>query len=648
MRRMTWKSLGGVTYTLTITDGSNTTTDMPTGAQPFVTQVKSSDGELWTPVRPQTGNISILGEVVDAESLLASNPEDRVVTLTAAYEGTSHVAWKGYLQTSAFSQPWDKGPNDISIPVVSHLGLLECYEFQRTDYLNFAEFIADLNMVTGTPAYSNFIFPYKGDPTTTLTYHFSAMNFTDWDENRGTYDYSNYYEVLEEVCKLFGWTAVEFGDTLCFVAPDDFSGYYTYNRANLEAMAAGRASSYTMQSATTVIAQIFGANHKVSYIPGRSSVKVTGDPNLMDRTIWKLDTSHMTQSAADGDTRSMNSDNSRYLHFYSKIYQSDSEVDVLNNMTNPRWENFEGNSDSITTGSCVSNDREYVTKPSGKNILVRDSGWMNHILFKAASGWGGRTIATITPRLQHTDSGLMNGRYFLIQFGCRRSSSWKNEWEDFDGNLWITFKVGTQTLYDGYAQILNGQLHATTAVAMVNSPDGLGILMQRYSGQITMEIKVPSVGDYWESGDYDYYYAITNPTISYIEPWTQYLWSATTENTEIRNIGQGFTKTLEQTNKFTTYRTQQYGYGVVLSDTMALVTNLYDGKTPEAALADRMSAYHSVSRKMITAQVYSYASQADPTRPLLPGSGSPMACLSQTVYWRDDTVNATLYEIEEQ
>ena len=645
MRRLIWKSLAGVTYTLAITDGSSTVTDLKPGAQPFVTQIRDDD-DVWTPVRPQTGNIAIVGEVIDAELLLASNPVDRVVTLTSAYDGQSTVAWKGYLQTAAFSQPWDKGPNDISIPVVSHLGLLESYEFQRTDYLNFAEFIVELANVTGTAAYSKFAFPYKGDPTTTLAYNFSAMDFTKWDSNRGAYDYANYYEVLEEVCKLFGWVAIENGDTLCFVAPDDFSGFYTYTLGNLEAVAEGRAASYQQQSASVTIGQIKGADHTISYLPGCASVKVTGNPNLMDKTIWRMDVGHMEQANAEGATHPMNSDRTRYLHYYTKVYGSDSELSVLNGMTNPRWDNFDGDSDSISTGSCVSSDREYVTKPDGKNILVRDSGWMNHILFKAGSGWGGRTIATVTPRQQHYDSGLMDGRYFLIQFGCRRSSSFKNEWEDFDGNLWITFKIGTNTLYDGYAQIQSGKLYATTAVAMVNSPDGLGVLMQRYSGQISLEIKVPSVGDYWESGDYDYYYAITNLSISYIDPWTQYLWEPVSENVEVRTITGGYTETKEQTNKLTTYRAQQYGYGVVLSPTMAKISTLYDNKTPEAALADRMQAYHSVSRKKLSVQLYAYAMQHDPMHPLLPGSGQGMACLSQTVYWRDDMAEVTLYEID--
>jgi hypothetical protein len=53
-----------------------------------------------------------------------------------------------------------------------------------------------------------------------------------------------------------------------------------------------------------------------------------------------------------------------------------------------------------------------------------------------------------------------------------------------------------------------------------------------------------------------------------------------------------------------------------------------------------------VSRKKLSVQLYAYAMQFDPMHPLLPGSGQGMACLSQTVYWRDDMAEVTLYEID--
>lgn len=644
MKRLEWISMAGVDYVLTIADGSDTTTSLTPGAQPLVTQVKD-DEDLFAPVRPQTGNISIVGEVNVAEALLASNPEARAVTVTATANNTTTTVWKGYLQTAAFSQAWNRGPNEIDLPVVSHLGILDGFRLQRTDYMSFAQFVVALNNVTGTAAYDSFLFPYTGDPTTTLAYYFSTANFGQWNEDTQSYDYATFYEVLEEMCKLFGWVATEYGTTLCFVAPDAFTGYYRFTAANMEDMADGYAPVYDVVSASTAIATIYGADHDISYIPGKSMIKVTGDPNIMDKTIWRMDTGTMTQAAADSDTKSIDSGQTRYLHFFSRIYQSNSEVDVLNNMTNPRFENFEGGSDSISTGSCVSSDREYVTKSSGKNILERDSGWMSHILFKAASGWGGRVIATITPRQLHYHTGLMSGRYFLVQFGVRRSSSYTNEWEQFDGNLYLTFKIGDNSLYDGYAQVLNGKLCAASAVGLVNSPDGLGIMMQAYSGQITMEIKVPSVGDQWESGDYDYYYSIENPTISYIDPWTHYLWEAKATNIETRSIGNGYTESLEVNNKFTTYRSQQFGYGVVLDDNLGIVSTLYDSKTPEAALADRLQAYYGVSRKKLKVQVAANAAQANPANLMLPGSGTGMACLAQTVYWRDDLIEATLFEV---
>ena len=125
MRKITFKSLRrGTVYVLTIADGSSTVVNLTPSATPFETDVDSSD-EFFSPVRTQSGNIEIVGEISDVEPLLSSDPASRLVTLEGTEGSTTTLRWKGYLQTATFSQTWDKGPLPISIPVVSHLGIIE-------------------------------------------------------------------------------------------------------------------------------------------------------------------------------------------------------------------------------------------------------------------------------------------------------------------------------------------------------------------------------------------------------------------------------------------------------------------------------------------------------------------------------------------
>lgn len=647
MKEVQWKSFRNkYLYTLQIDDGTDSEIplSLTPSDRPFVTQV-DDDEDLFKPIREQTGNIGILGEVSVMEDLLAASPSERPVTLI--YETPTQevgVAWKGYLQTAAFSQEWDKGPNSISIPVVSHLGVIDSYYYESLEYTSFAAFIDSMSKCTGTAFYSAYVFPAISNVLQLLQYKFSGANFATLDDNTGAYEYETYYTILEEICKLFGWVAIEQGDTLCFIAPDSSAGGIKLTSAQLSLLASGTIPEYEDIEQSIINEAIDGASHTIDYMPGKRSVKINGDPNLIDSVIFRLDTGRMTQNVAVGSTVHLNSDRTRFLHYYNRIFGNSEEVQVLNQQTNPRYENMIGGSDSIALGSCVVNDREYVTKSSGKNILERDSGWVNRIIFKAAAGWAGRTVATISPQIPFVHTGMMTDHSFLVQFGVNRSHSYKDAWESFDGNLYITFKVGDQTLYDGFAQILNGKLCAHSVVGMVNSPNGLGIMILPYSGRITMEIKVPQAGDYWGNGDYDYYYSIENITISTITPWTHHLWKASTLNTAMRYIENGYTDELEQTNKLTCYDTDQYGHGVVLNSNLGTVSSLYNGSRPESALADRMAAYYGSSRKRLSVMLRSHGTMMSPLHLHIPGHGNPMVCLSQSIDWRDDIITANLYE----
>lgn len=647
MRRLAWTSYSGIGYVLTITDGSDTTTALTPAAQPFVTEV-AQDDDFFAPVREQTGNITIVGEVNAMEGLLASTPEDRVVTLTATNSGSTSTVWKGYLQTDSFSQPWDKGPNEISMPVVSHLGIIEGYNLEGTGYISFASLIMRMGACTGTQFYTSFVFPQLGDPLTTLYYKFSPMNYASWSDERQAYEWGSYREALEEMCKLFGWTAIESGDTLYFITPDSYTGYYKMSAAQLQAVANQGSIAYDELSAPTEIGTIYGADHTISYIQGKKSVKVTGDPNDMDMSIWKLDTSKMSQSNTQTYTGQISS--GHYLHFYSKNYYSDSQLDVDTEQNNIRLQNFMAGDNDTWKGCCCVCDREYVTKSSGKNILDRDSGWMQHIIWRTPQSYGGNTMCTITPRIQHTASGMFTDCYFLITASVRRSSSYANTYEAFDGGLYLTLSVGDNVLFNGYVEVVGGKIAAETVQQMVNSPDGIGVYCGTNSGQIKLEVKVMPYSEisdeieglfnlYW-----NYYYSLENLEIKYIRPWTRHLQEPAKQNVEERQIGSGFSESLEQNNKLTTYRQDQIGWGIVLGAQMETVSTLYSGKTPEDALADRMEAHYSTSKRKITAQLLGHGSMLPPTSPVLPGSGTAMACLSQTVYWRDDMIEATLYE----
>lgn len=464
-RKITFKSLRrGTVYVLTIADGSSTVVNLTPSATPFETDVDSSD-EFFSPVRTQSGNIEIVGEISDVEPLLSSDPASRLVTLEGTEGGTTSLRWKGYLQTATFSQTWDKGPLPISIPVVSHLGIIESYTFQRVDYVRFAEFFKAMNEVTGTAFYTSFVFPNITGISTILKYNFSGQAFAKWDDKAKAYEYGNYSEILEEICKLFGWVAIEVADTLCFIAPDSTDGYVQFTAAQLATLASNGTATGTTVSQSTITEAIDGSDHTIDYLPGMKSVKVTGTPGNSFGQLFNFNVDQLEIRSIEEHNRAKSSGSSEYYHYFTKNYGSSSEIDVTYS-GNIRYDNYYYDNDSLRSGSCCVSDRQMETDSSQTpNPVTKDSNWQNHIICKPATSAGQNNIFSINTLREHIASGLMSDIYIGIKFTMRKSSTYHDDWEPVDhAKIGMTVTIGDEKNYDNGYLDLNGNVVSDTDI----------------------------------------------------------------------------------------------------------------------------------------------------------------------------------------
>lgn len=757
-RKILFKSLRrGTVYVLTISDGSSTVVNLTPSAAPLETDVDSSE-DFYTPIRSQSGSIEIVGEISDVEPLLSSDPASRLVTLEGTEGSTTTLRWKGYLQTATFSQTWDKGPIAISIPVVSHLGIIESYTFERADYVKFAEFFKAMNECTGTAFYTSFVFPAITDISTILKYNFSGQAFAKWDSKTLTYEYSDYKEILTEICKLFGWVAIEVADQLCLVSPDSTDGYVQFSAADITILAGGGTASGTSITQITLTEQIDGASHTIDYLPGMKSVKVTGTPGNGFGQLFNFDVGNYEIRSTEDSSRPKSSGSSEYLHYFTKNYGDTQEVDVTYN-GNIRYNNFYYDDDNNTLGSCCVTDRQMQTdNTETPNPVEKDTNWINHIICKPTS-YGQNNIFSINPVREHYGTGLMAEQYIAIKFSMRKSSTYQDDWDSVSlAKIGMTVTIGEEKNYaSGYLDIndevisdsnfiyspeyipvsagdvvtwiysnneLNssvrmggytssiGDIHAWAANArgqrsitipddgtvyirpsfwsnykdnarvLVNNVevyrplDGTPLMNSNviikdgtpYYGQAgyaNADNCVALLAPITTSGNLHIqfnllpdvlgypYVSFENISVSYANVWRRHLNDPLDENTTQYDIGNGFTEVLEQDNKLTTQRpefpnqitSEQTGWGLVLDDSLQPVMKLYGNKYPEEALAERMREHYSMSRKRITAQLRSRGGLFSPLHLHAPGSGSGMVCLSQRVQWRDDIVEASLFEI---
>lgn len=750
----------GTTYVLTIADGSNTVVNLVPSATPFTTDVDNSE-EFFAPVRSQSGNIEILGEISDVEPLLSSNPADRLVTLNGTEGSTTTLRWKGYLQTTTFSQTWDKGPLPISLPVVSHLGIIESYDFEQLVYVRFASFFKALNECTGTAFYTSFVFPNITNISTILKYHFSGQAFAKWDDKTLTYEYSDYKTILEEICKLFGWVAYEVADTLCLVAPDSTDGYVQFTAAQIATLASNGTATGTTVSQSTITEAIDGADHTIDYLQGKKSVKVTGTPGNGFGDLFSFNVDQLEIRSIEEYNRAKSSGSTEYYHYFTKNYGDSDEIDVTYS-GNIRYDNFYYDDDTLRSGSCCVTDRQLETDTSETpNPVTKDSQWQNHIICLPATYAGQNSIFSIHPIREHIASGLMSDIYFSIKFSMKKSSTYKDEWDavnhakigmrvvmgdDINYNIgylsgyavvdnssyiycyeyipvsagdvvtWIYSSGATNSAVrlDGYSSSRTGKhtylANNTSGQRSITIPDD-GTVYIRPSfwrnyignarllvndvevykptgtnGEILMDntIIIMDGSPYYAQAGYanaDNCVALVAPattsgqlhihfnllpevlgypyvsfegiSVSYANVWRRHLNDPLDENTTQFEIGNGFTDELEQDNKLTTQRpefpnqitSEQTGWGLVLDDSLQPIMKIYGNKYPEELLAERMRDHYSTSKKMLTAQLLSRGGLFSPLHLHAPGTGTGMVCLGQSVNWRDDQINAQLFEI---
>lgn len=645
MKAIKWKSLKDVSYELDIYDDQAYAELVPS-VVPFVTDVNNSN-DFYEPIREQTGSINILGEVSVINGLLAASPAQRPVRLQASrtINGISQTTtvWKGYLQTQAFSQTWDKGPNEISLPVMSHLAIIESYNLETIEYLSFADFIKRMSSCTGSSFYSKFVFPAISNILTVLTYRICGRRFASYNDDDSSWEYGSYREILEEVCKVFGWVAIEYGATLCFIAPDSTAGYYALTNSELTSLASDTTPTYTPITQTTITDSIFGNEHQIDYLPGKKSIKVVGDYAEWDFDLWKLDTGKMTKADNATNEHTASIGGNDYLHYYTKTYQSNTQIVVDHNVNNLRLQNFIADDDNLDSGSCVVCDREFVTSDSDSyNPVVRDSGWMEHVIVKVKQSQAPKDVCEITPLIEHIRTGLFADINIIVKADIKYSTSYKNEWETYNGPFKMKIEQGTNVLFDDKVQVREGKMYSRSTYGLANAVDGVAVYGNSYSGAIKVTF---SVSDDMVPGWYDQYYSIENLSISYIKAWSRHLEEAQPQNVVSYEIGGGWTDILEQTNMLTTMRTEQIGYGLILDASLNPISTLYNSTTPEQALVTRMRTHYTTSKKLITAQLAGNGEMLSPLHLHIPVSGSGMVCLAQSVNWRDEQITALLFEI---
>lgn len=273
----------GIVYNINIYDASYTGSViyLNGGANPITTE-EDDDDDFFCNIRTQSGVLRILDNGKDAngnalsadwwKSFVPDSDTDRPITITHRIGRDIVIDWQGFIQAQNFGFTLFGDPQIKEFPIQCALTVLEGTDIDPThvEIENFAYLlreclndidrlsggtISDHEVVTDGVIHINNIFVQGGaDARTWLLKRVDWQNFiarnTDDLEARYTL-----YEVLQDICRFWGWTARTYADSLYLTRADDSdrTTFAMLDRTQLSEMASGTDASDTLAFGTVAL-----------------------------------------------------------------------------------------------------------------------------------------------------------------------------------------------------------------------------------------------------------------------------------------------------------------------------------------------------------------------------------------------------------
>lgn len=229
-----------------ITKGSSSggTVQLTFGPDAFVTNMDAGSNTIYVPVKYQSATIQIVSNSYHFD-MYSSTPKENTVALKDT--STGKVLWTGYISCNVYDADYNFVTESWGVECVDRLSVLKNYDYvfnngTSKEFVSFADIInncltlAGFNS-TGTTSGSNptrdkwYISRATHIPGKTYlvdNLYISEQNFFNEDDEP-----MKMSEVLEEICKYMGVTAVQDGSTVYFLDYDaikagnfNFTWYY--------------------------------------------------------------------------------------------------------------------------------------------------------------------------------------------------------------------------------------------------------------------------------------------------------------------------------------------------------------------------------------------------------------------------------------
>lgn len=261
--------------------------------------IDSSQEGLFAPVVSETGYIRFIDDGIASamiDDIYPSDAMDRKVM----YYIDNNLAWQGYISPENYSQAWEPTPREVNLPLVGALGALESVTIPDTGegMMTIAALLQEILAATGVD-WSHVYYPIQmlgvGSEDIVapeMRMSVSRYNFIDTTEsvNRDDPDWTptegqSYLDILTEICRYFGWSAVMQANDLVLTTPiPEKHRYWSIIPTELAALALDYQATVTRRVITrhNILEsrlQWDGSDHKESVTNGYRKVVVQSSAN---------------------------------------------------------------------------------------------------------------------------------------------------------------------------------------------------------------------------------------------------------------------------------------------------------------------------------------------------------------------------------
>lgn len=311
---ISFNSLRGVDYTVNIlVDGfSGTPQRLRPAAKPITIDEDTSDN-YFEPMRSQSGYIRIVNEDSDLDGnafsykdLIATNAQSHQVRLMAG----NTLVWIGYIKPVVLTSILFGYRNTIEIPIQCPIAVLKAtrlsFNSNTGTFLTMGQIIhsmfSKLNNIAWSNVYLTANVRHRDQasnewPFPDLNSRVSMFNFSDNEDPTmaSGSTFTNYTatweddtpcsDILEKICKFWGWTLYTRGTDIYLTAPGTVHNYYQIAFSALSSQLSAANVTTAESPADIETLEYRSTKHSEEYLQGYRKITIEADANSDDLVL---------------------------------------------------------------------------------------------------------------------------------------------------------------------------------------------------------------------------------------------------------------------------------------------------------------------------------------------------------------------------